>query len=163
MEVYLLRARIFQKQEDGNVSSNAIAYLERALELGEPAGFVTLFLEEGPTLIPILKAVLEHRAAPDRVKKYARKLLEAFDRVDKLSPQGSAIEATTLVERLTPREMEVLELLATGDSNQTIADKLVITVRTVKKHTSNIYGKLNANSRIQAVARARELELLPTD
>jgi DNA-binding NarL/FixJ family response regulator len=64
---------------------------------------------------------------------------------------------------LTPREMEVLELLANGDSNQDIADKLVITVRTVKKHTGNIYGKLNANSRIQAVARAHELGLLTTD
>ena len=67
-----------------------------------------------------------------------------------------------MVEQLTPREMEVLELLAIGDSNQEIADKLVITIRTVKKHTGNIYGKLNVNSRIQAVTRARELGLLPT-
>ena len=64
---------------------------------------------------------------------------------------------------MTPRELEVLQLIAAGDSNQTIADKLVITVRTVKKHTGNIYGKLNASSRIQAVARARELGLLSTD
>jgi LuxR family maltose regulon positive regulatory protein len=162
MEVYLLRARIIQKQEDGNISSNAIAYLEQALELGEPAGFVTLFLEEGTTLIPLLNAVLEHRAAPDRIKKYACKLTEAFDRIGKPSTQRPVIEATDLVEQLTPREMEVLELLAVGDSNQTIADKLVITVRTVKKHTSNIYGKLGANSRTQAVAWARELGLLPT-
>jgi len=59
--------------------------------------------------------------------------------------------------------MEVLELLAAGDSNQAIAEKLVITVRTVKKHTSNIYGKLNVNSRFQAIAQARERGLLPTD
>jgi LuxR family maltose regulon positive regulatory protein len=59
--------------------------------------------------------------------------------------------------------MEVLQLIASGDSNKTIADKLVITVRTVKKHNSNIYGKLNVSSRVQAVARARQLGLLPTD
>jgi LuxR family maltose regulon positive regulatory protein len=59
--------------------------------------------------------------------------------------------------------MEVLALIAAGDSNQTIADKLVITVRTVKKHTSNIIGKLNVGNRTQAAARARELGLLPMD
>jgi LuxR family maltose regulon positive regulatory protein len=163
MEVYLLRARAVQKQEDRNISSNAIAHLEQALELAEPAGFVTLFLEEGPTLIPLLNAVLGHQVAPDRIKKYARKLLEAFDKIGKQSTHWPGIEATDLVEQLTPREMEVLELLAVGDSNQTIADKLVITVRTVKKHTSNIYGKLNVNNRTQAVALARELGLLSTD
>jgi LuxR family maltose regulon positive regulatory protein len=161
MEVYLLRARTIQKQGDGNISSNAISYLEQALELGEPAGFATLFLEEGPMLIPLLNAVLVHQAASDRIKKYARKLLEAFDRLGQPSAQRPWIEATNLVEQLTSREIEVLELLAVGDSNQTIADKLFITVRTVKKHTSNIYGKLNVNNRTQAVAQARELGLLP--
>lgn len=68
-----------------------------------------------------------------------------------------------LLEPLTPRELEVLQLIAAGDSNQTIADKLVITARTVKKHTGNIYGKLNVSSRTQAVARARQLGLLPSD
>lgn len=133
------------------------------MDLAEPAGFVLLFLEEGPALIPLLMAVISHRAAPDRVKKYARKLLDAFDRIGKPAVPHPASEAAGLVEQLTPREQEVLELLAAGDSNQTIADKLVITVRTVKKHTSNIYGKLNVDSRIQAVARAREVGLLPTD
>ena len=68
-----------------------------------------------------------------------------------------------LVEPLTSRELEVLRLIATGDSNRTIADKLVITVSAVKKHTGNIFGKLNVNSRTQALARARQLGLLPAD
>jgi LuxR family maltose regulon positive regulatory protein len=59
--------------------------------------------------------------------------------------------------------MEVLRLIAAGDTNQTIADKLFISVRTVKKHSSNVFSKLNVNSRTQAVARARELGLLPID
>jgi ATP/maltotriose-dependent transcriptional regulator MalT len=64
---------------------------------------------------------------------------------------------------LTLRELEVLQLIATGDSNRTIAEKLFITVSAVKKHSANIYGKLNVNSRTQAVARARLLGLFPPD
>jgi LuxR family maltose regulon positive regulatory protein len=66
-----------------------------------------------------------------------------------------------LVEPLTTRELEVLHLIAAGDSNRAIAEKLVITVSAVKKHTGNIFGKLNVNSRTQAVARARQFRLLP--
>jgi LuxR family maltose regulon positive regulatory protein len=71
--------------------------------------------------------------------------------------------ALDLIEPLTAREMEVLRLIAEGDSNRTIAEKLVITVSAVKKHTGNIFGKLNVNSRTQAVARARQLRLLPAE
>ena len=161
MEVHLLRALVLQKKNAGIISLEAIATLELALELAEPAGFVLLFLEEGPPLVPLLSAVAKHRAAPDRLKKYARKILDAFGGTGKPAAPHSACEAASLVEPLTSREMDVLELIAGGDSNQMIADTLVITVRTVKKHTSNIYGKLNAGSRTQAVARARELGLLP--
>ncbi len=68
-----------------------------------------------------------------------------------------------MIEHLTARELEVLKLIAAGDSNQTIAEKLVITVSAVKKHTGNIFGKLNVNSRTQAVVCARQLGLLPVD
>ena len=163
IEVHLLRALAHVKQNMGSVTPDTIKSIGYALELGEPQGYVTLFLEEGPSLIPFLNAVIEYQNTPDRVKKYARKLLDAFARIGTFTKLRSTSEADGLVEQLTPREIEVLELLAVGDSNQTIADKLVITVRTVKKHTGNIYGKLNANSRIQAVARARELGLLSTE
>jgi LuxR family maltose regulon positive regulatory protein len=68
-----------------------------------------------------------------------------------------------LIEPLTNRELEVLRLLADGASNRTIAENLVITVSAVKKHTGNIYGKLNVNSRTQAVARSRQLGLITVD
>ncbi|HEX9028780.1 MAG TPA: LuxR C-terminal-related transcriptional regulator, partial [Anaerolineales bacterium] len=67
------------------------------------------------------------------------------------------------VEALTHRELEVLKLIAAGDSNQAIAEKLFITVSAVKKHTSNIFGKLSVNSRTQAVARASACGLLPAN
>jgi LuxR family maltose regulon positive regulatory protein len=72
-----------------------------------------------------------------------------------LSPQSSA-----LVEPLTERELEILRLIAAGRSNQAIADTLVIAVSTVKKHINNLYGKLDARSRTQALVRGRELNLL---
>jgi len=65
-----------------------------------------------------------------------------------------------VLEPLSERELEVLQLLAAGRSNQEIAEALVVAVGTVKTHIHHIYGKLNANSRVQAVARARELQLL---
>jgi LuxR family maltose regulon positive regulatory protein len=163
MEVYLLRALALQKSNIEIVPSDAVLNLERALDLAEAPGFVVLLLEEGPALIPLLNAVIDHQTAPGRIKRYARKLLNAFGNVGKPAAPQPAVESTALVEQLTRREMEVLELLAAGDSNQAIADKLFITVRTVKKHTSNIYGKLNASSRTQAVAQARQLGLLSAD
>ena len=66
-----------------------------------------------------------------------------------------------LVEPLTSRELEVLGLLAAGRSNQAIAGQLVVTLDTVKKHVSHVLDKLGAANRTEAVARARELDLIP--
>ena len=62
---------------------------------------------------------------------------------------------------ISPRELEVLSLIAEGYSNQEIGLRLHISLSTVKGHTTQIYGKLNANNRTQAVARARVLGLIP--
>ncbi len=66
------------------------------------------------------------------------------------------------IEPLSERELEVLELIAEGLTNQEIATRLFLTLNTVKAHTRNIYSKLGVNSRIQAVARARDLGILPS-
>ena len=78
----------------------------------------------------------------------------------RLTAVPAAIDQSTLIEPLTDRELEVLALLADGCSNQDIAAELVISLSTVKKHTSSVLAKLNAASRTQAVARARELGLV---
>jgi LuxR family maltose regulon positive regulatory protein len=65
-----------------------------------------------------------------------------------------------LPEPISERELEILGLIAAGQSNQEIADTLIIAVSTVKKHINNLYGKLAVGSRTQALVRARELGLL---
>jgi ATP/maltotriose-dependent transcriptional regulator MalT len=76
-------------------------------------------------------------------------------------PDGAASGATGRVEPLTDRELQVLRLLAAGRPNREIAQELVVTLETVKKHASHIFDKLGAANRTEAVARARELRLLP--
>ena len=80
------------------------------------------------------------------------KVMAEFARLSRQAP----IQAEALAEPLSPREMEVLRLVATGASNRQIADALVIAEGTVKNHLTNILGKLSAKDRMQAVIRARE-------
>ena len=90
---------------------------------------------------------------------YVERLLAAF-RHEIRTTEGAIDSPVWQVERLSERELEVLRLLAVGRSNREIADELIVTVGTIKTHVSHIYGKLDAHSRTQAVARARELKLL---
>ena len=76
--------------------------------------------------------------------------------------RGTGTARGELAEPLTDRELEVLRLVADGDSNQDIARKLVVSLATVKTHINHIFGKLDAESRVQVVARARTLGLLAT-
>lgn len=159
MDVHLIRALAALRQNNGIVTSAALEAFEAALALAEPEGYVLYFGEQGPDLVPLLEAVAQRPAAAEELRQYARELLAAF-------PPGAAApggQGAGLAEPLTPRELEVLALIAAGDSNRAIADGLVISVSAVKKHTSNIFGKLSVSSRTQAVARARQLGILPAD
>ena len=104
-----------------------------------------------------MKAAIKHSASSSGIREYARRLLDIFNVMDKSTASQTVEKTVGLIEPLTSREMEILELLAKGYSNKVIAEKLVITVRTVKKHTSNIYDKFNVSSRTQAVAYAARL------
>ena len=126
--------------------------LERALRLAEPEGYVRRFADLGLPLARLLQEVHSRGVMPD----YVEKLLAACGADLTLSTPAVPI----LPEPLTPREQEVLELLAAGLTNREIAEQLVISPQTVKKHTGGIYGKLGVRSRTEAAARARELDLL---
>jgi len=132
--------------------SSAFAALEQSLALAVPEGFVRVFLEAGQPARDLLNAY--QRSVAHTYQEYVARLLAGFPQT------GFTPDQTVLLDPLTPRELEVLHCLAQGDSNQAIAGKLFITLSTVKKHTGNIYRKLEAESRTQAIARARELGLL---
>lgn len=153
IEILMLQALAHQALGQ---TPQALFQLTQALQLSEAHGYTRLFLDEGPSLA----ALLHQAAAQQMVPGYMRTLLAQFP--DTLAP--SAVEERTgLPLRMAPlseREREVLRLVAAGLSNQETAAHLSVTAGAVKKHLSNIYGKLGVSSRTQALARARELDLL---
>jgi len=92
--------------------------------------------------------------------EYARRLLAAFGPQTGATVQKAPSVAAGLAETLTARELEILRLVAAGMQNQAIAEHLVISLPTVKRHIANVYGKLDVGTRTAAVARANQLKLL---
>jgi LuxR family transcriptional regulator, maltose regulon positive regulatory protein len=144
----------------GSKKERAVSTLAGALALAEPEGYVRTFVDEGAPMAELLSEVLEAlqrgRLDPPIPAHYIRKLLAATER----NASGAALSAAGLPEPLSERELEVLQLVAAGKSNRRIASELFVSVGTVKTHLNNAYRKLDAHSRTQAVARARELNLL---
>jgi LuxR family maltose regulon positive regulatory protein len=136
-------------QWQGGDRAGALTALEQALRLAEPEGYVRLFADLGQPMVRLLQEARTRRVMPE----YVGTLLAAC---------GAAPGAGegTLPEPLSAREEEILRLIAAGLTNQEIAEALSISPETVKKHTGNIYGKLGVRGRIEAVTRARALELL---
>lgn len=93
-------------------------------------------------------------------KEAIKQLIVALERTAELNPHQTAPAVGGLIDSLTERELEILQLLAEGKSNRAIAQQLVLALGTVKTHVHNLSGKLHADSRLQAVARARELSLI---
>ena len=143
-----------------NEKERAMSTLTQALALAEPEGFVRTIVDEGPAMAELLSAALEARqrgrlGSPVPVH-YIRRLLVATEKDGAKAVQP----ATELPEPLSERELEVLVLIAAGKSNPEIARELFIVLSTVKTHLKNVYRKLGARNRTQAVSRARELNLL---
>jgi LuxR family maltose regulon positive regulatory protein len=144
----------------------AFAFLAQALQLAEPENYIRIFVDEGAQM----KALLSHLREQERKKgptPYLDALLAAFssESATHNSPLGGnqsrgRVLEPLLVEPLSERELEVLHLIARGDSNQEIAKMLVIALDTVKSHVTHIFEKLGVNNRVQAVARARALDWL---
>jgi LuxR family maltose regulon positive regulatory protein len=152
LEVWILIALAYQALDD---EDPAMAALGRALSLAEAGGYVRTFVDEGPPMARLLYQAAQQDIYP----QYAGKLLAAYPIAERAAVSAPSME---LVEPLSGRELEILELVAKGLTNQQIAEKLFLSLATVKWHTHNIYGKLGVNRRTEAVARARTLGILPT-
>jgi LuxR family transcriptional regulator, maltose regulon positive regulatory protein len=153
LEILLLRALALDAQ--GN-HTESLAALSRALTLAEPEGYIRLFIDEGAPVLTLLRKALTHGITPGYVATLLRASGEQILADSRLHP----LRSNSLIEPFTQREYEVLRLLLDGASNREIAQHLVLSVNTVKKHVYNICGKLGVHSRSQAVARARTLNLL---
>ncbi|UCF96866.1 MAG: tetratricopeptide repeat protein [Spirochaetaceae bacterium] len=149
LESLVLQSLAASKQGDNEQSLQS---LEEALIIAEPEGFLRLFLDEGEPMAQLL-----YQAANKGLRReYVGRLLAAFPP----SRESQVGISEHLIEALSQREIEVLQLLAKGSSNKEVARQLFISLPTVKWHTSNIYGKLGVQNRTQAVAKARALGLI---
>ena len=150
MEAKILLARARWMSGDAEA---AYRDLTDALAMAAPEGIVRAFLDEGERMADLLEGYVSSRGA-SRERSYAAKLLAAFGRSAPTDPGAAA-------GVLSPRELEVVRLLATGRSNEAVAGELVVAVSTVKWHVAQISRKLGAAGRVQLIQRARELHLIP--
>jgi LuxR family maltose regulon positive regulatory protein len=146
----ILLAKAYSLQDNSN---NAIEFLTEALRMAEPEGYLNTFLDEGEPIHILLTKLTGNG--------YAARLLTGFD-TGMVAPakKGTGSRST---EILSEREQEVIQLVAEGLSNQEIAERLVISLPTVKTHIGNIFNKLGVSSRTRAIASAESLGFIRRD
>jgi len=150
IEILILQALAFHAK--GEVAK-ARAPLEQALTLAEPEGYLRIFAAESKPMVETLSKLNDKGLKP-----YAKRILALLEPPH--TGLSSPVIPQSLIEPLSERELEVLRLIAQGLSNQEITQKLFVALSTVKGHNLRIFAKLQARSRTEAVARARELGLL---
>jgi len=133
--------------------------------VAEPGGFIRLFVDLGPRMADLLKQLIKQNVAVG----YIGQILAVFrddergalpDECDPSTAHLLSSSTQPLVDPLTKRELEILDLLAQRLRNKEIAAKLFILPQTEKKHLNNIYGKLNVGNRREAVEKAKKIGIL---
>jgi LuxR family maltose regulon positive regulatory protein len=165
IEALLLQALVSQTQGERDSAQQSLI---NALVLAEPEGYLRIFLEEGAAMHKLLIECRREMARKFlaeegmRLQDRLNRILAAFPAVGELPATLASKQPAggTLVEPLTERELEILRMVHDGLSNGEIAEKLIVTVGTVKKHLNNIFGKLAVSSRTQALVSARAHNLL---
>lgn len=150
----LLRAAAIAGQ---NRLAEALEILEECLALTEPEGYIRIYLDAVASIRELLATYLRSAAPAHRF--YAQKLLDAFPPV--FGSKSDRSRTAGLVEQPSERELEILQHIALGKTNKEIARQLIVSPGTIKAHTASIYRKLDVANRTEAVARARQLGLLP--
>ena len=154
IEILVLQALAYHVQ--GNLPA-ALLPLERALALAEPEGYVRMFLDEGSSMMQLLREASAREIMPD----YTNKLLAGFEAEKRKNEDKPALpSANVLIDPLSQRETKILQLIAQGLSNREIGERLFLALDTIKGHNRKIFDKLQVQSRTEAIARARELGLL---
>jgi len=147
VEIGTLEALVLHSSGAGEAASAALL---RALLLAPPGDYARIYLDGGTVLAALLRRILRHSDLTPELRAAINSLHATF-----AAPAPHRLPDSPDI--LSPRELEVLALLAAGRTNQQIAQGLVVSLGTVKKHLDNLYGKLGASSRTEAIARAREL------
>jgi LuxR family maltose regulon positive regulatory protein len=154
IEILVLQAIAYHAQGD---LPAALLPLQHALALAEPQGFIRMFLDEGSSMLQLLRETSARKIKPD----YTDKLLADFESEKRKSEdKPDLLLAQSLIEPLSQRELKILQLIAQGLSNREIGDRLFLALDTIKGHNRKIFDKLQVQSRTEAIARARELGLL---
>jgi len=158
IQMIILKALTMHRMGD---IEHAVVALTKGLALSEPEGFLRFFLDEGQPMRVLLALWLSYSNSSS-LRYFAIHLLSQFDsKSDSVSAVPEKASPTRdLLEPLSPRELEVLDLIALGNTNKEIAQQLIVAPGTVKAHTASIYRKLNVANRTEAVARARQLGML---
>jgi len=149
IELLILKSLTFQAMGAGE---GAVTAIVDALKISAPSGFLRIYLDEGQPLLTLLRKA----AGRDVPQPYFNQLLACFPAADRPTPPISQ----NLIEPLSARELEVLQLLATNLTAPEIADELVVGVSTVRTHIKNIYAKLEVHKRSAAVDKGIELDLI---
>jgi LuxR family maltose regulon positive regulatory protein len=150
IEVLALQAMLYDAQGDEQAAFKA---LTQSVLLAQPGGFIRMFVDLGPRMANLLNRLRSHGVVPD----YIGQILGAFPAP---KPAVASAGLEEIIAPLTGRELEILVFLAQRMSNKEIASELVISPITVKRHTINIYQKLNVESRRKAVDMAVALGIL---
>ena len=167
IKTLLLQALVFDAAGEAGA---ALAALEQALRLAEPGGYIRLFIDEGEEIRLLIDALrLKIGKNDPQLMVYTGKLMGAYSHPTSVVPPQSEIsnqqstiikQKSTIIEPLTPRELEVLRLLVTHMTTTEMAEVLYVAPSTVRTHIKSLYGKLEVNRRTDAVERARDLGLL---